>query len=162
MQQRSWRCFHSRIELEPTNNFFRTGLLTDDADSYNGRIDWIVGQSDSVFARYTYTTRTRFIPGFYGGIADGTSTSAWGRQILKGQTAVIGWTHVFSPGLVNEFRFGFLRDFSFAEQDPFGLNQVDEFVPGVPENPAVAGGISQISLTNLTFIGSPDFLPKQH
>ena len=144
-----------------TNNFFRTGLLTDDADSYNGRIDWIVGQSDSVFARYTYTTRTRFIPGFYGGIADGTSTSAWGRQILKGQTAVIGWTHVFSPGLVNEFRFGFLRDFSFAEQDPFGLNQVDEFVPGVPENPAVAGGISQISLTNLTFIGSPDFLPKQ-
>ncbi len=144
-----------------TNNFFRTGLLTDDADSHNGRIDWIVGQSDSVFARYTYTTRTRFIPGFYGGIADGTSTSAWGRQILKGQTAVIGWTHVFSPGLVNEFRFGFLRDFSFAEQDPFGLNQVDEFVPGVPENPAVAGGISQISLTNLTFIGSPDFLPKQ-
>jgi len=38
---------------------------------------------------------------------------------------------------------------------------VDEFVPGVPQNPAVAGGISQISLKNITFIGSPDFLPKQ-
>jgi hypothetical protein len=144
-----------------TNNFFRTGLLTDDADSYNGRIDWVATSSDSVFARYTYTNRTRFIPGFYGGIADGTSTSAWGRQILKSQTAVIGWTHVFGPGLVNEFRLGFLRDYSFAEQDPFGQNQVNEFVPGVPENPAVAGGISQISLKNITFIGSPDFLPKQ-
>ena len=144
-----------------TNNFFRTGLLTDDADSYNGRIDWVATPSDSVFARYTYTNRTRFIPGFYGGIADGTSTSAWGRQILKSQTAVIGWTHVFGAGLVNEFRLGFLRDYSFAEQDPFGQNQVDEFVPGVPENPAVAGGISQISLKNITFIGSPDFLPKQ-
>jgi len=98
-----------------TNNFFRTGLLTDDADSYNGRIDWVATSSDSVFARYTYTNRTRFIPGFYGGIADGTSTSAWGREILKSQTAAIGWTHVFGPGLVNEFRLGFLRDYSFAE-----------------------------------------------
>ena len=51
---------------------------------------------------------------------------------------------MFGPTLVNEVRLGFLRDFSSAQQDPFGLNQVDQFVPGVPENPAVAGGISQI------------------
>lgn len=143
------------------NNFARNALLTDNANSYNGRVDWVLDPSNSVFARYSYSNRDRFIPGFYGGIGDGTSTSAWGRQKLIGQSAVIGWTHVFSPTLVNEFRIGFIRDFSFAAQDPFGLNQVDEFVPGVPENPTVAGGISQISLTNFTFIGSPDFLPKQ-
>jgi hypothetical protein len=145
------------------NNYFRNGLLTDEADSYNGRLDWIATPSDSVFARYSYSNRNRFIPGFLGGIIDGTSTSAWGRQVLKGQTLSVGWTHVFGPTLVNEFRFGFLRDFSHAQQDPFGLNQVDEFVPGVPENPAVAGGISQISFTNISniFAGSPDFLPKQ-
>ena len=143
------------------NNFFRNGILTDNNDSYNGRLDWLATPSDNVFARYSYSSRNRFIPGFFGGIADGTSTSAWGRQILKGQSLTVGWTHIFSPTLVNDFRLGFLRDYSFAEQDPFGLNQVDEFVPGVPENPAVAGGISQITLTNLTFIGSPDFLPKQ-
>jgi len=56
---------------------------------------------------------------------------------LKG-TAWYRLNHVFSPSLVNEFRFGFIRNYSFAEQDPFGKNQVDEFVPGVPENPAVA------------------------
>ena len=143
------------------NNFVRNALLTDDGDSYNGRVDWVPNQSNTVFVRYSNSNRNRFIPGFYGGIGDGTSTSAWGRQVLKGQSAVIGWTHVFSPTLVNEFRIGFSRNFSFAAQDPFGQNQVDEFVPGVPENPAVAGGISQITLTNFTFIGSPDFLPKQ-
>jgi hypothetical protein len=143
------------------NNFIRNAQLTDEADSYDGRVDWVQSASNSAFARYTYSNRNRFIPGFFGGIADGTSTSAWGRQILKGQTLSIGWTHVFGPTMINEFRFGFLRDFSFAEQDPFGKNQVDQFVPGVPENPAVAGGVSQISLTNFTFIGSPDFLPKQ-
>src|SRR5437016_4966288 len=143
------------------NNYVRNALLTDNADSYNGRIDWVPSQSDNIFARYSYSNRNRFIPGYYGGIGDGTSTSAWGRQVLKGQSAVIGWTHVFTPTLVNEFRLGFIRDYSFAEQDPFGQNKVDEFVPGVPDNPAVAGGISQITLTNFTFIGSPDFLPKQ-
>jgi hypothetical protein len=145
------------------NNFFRNGLLTDNADSYNGRLDWIATPSDSIFARYSYSNRNRFIPGFLGGIIDGTSTSAWGRQVLKGQTLSLGWTHVFGPTLVNEFRLGFLRNYSSAQQDPFGLNQVDEFVPGVPENPAVAGGISQISFTNISniFAGSPDFLPKQ-
>jgi carboxypeptidase family protein/TonB-dependent receptor-like protein len=143
------------------NNYIRNAQLTDETDSYNGRVDWVQSASNSVFARYTYSNRNRFIPGYYGGIGDGTSTSAWGRQVLKGQTLSIGWTHVFGPAMVNEFRFGFLRDFSFAAQDPFGKNQVDQYVPGVPENPAVAGGISQITLTNFTFIGSPDFLPKQ-
>ena len=143
------------------NNYARNAQLTDDGDTYNGRVDWVATPQNSVFVRYTNSNRNRFIPGFYGGIGDGTSTSAWGRQVLKGQSAVIGWTHVFSPALINEFRIGFTRSFSFAAQDPFGQNQVDEFVPGVPENPAVAGGISQITLTNFTFIGSPDFLPKQ-
>lgn len=143
------------------NNYARNAQLTDDGDTYNGRVDWVATPQDSVFVRYTNSNRNRFIPGFYGGIGDGTSTSAWGRQVLKGQSAVIGWTHVFFPALINEFRIGFTRSFSFAAQDPFGQNQVDEFVPGVPENPAVAGGISQITLTNFTFIGSPDFLPKQ-
>jgi hypothetical protein len=143
------------------SNYIRNAQLTDETDSYNGRVDWVQSASNSIFARYTYSNRNRFIPGYYGGIGDGTSTSAWGRQVLKGQTLSIGWTHVFNPAMVNEFRFGFLRDFSFAAQDPFGKNQVDQYVPGVPENPAVAGGISQITLTNFTFIGSPDFLPKQ-
>jgi len=143
------------------NNFARNALLTDSNDSYDGRADWVATTSNSVFVRYSYSNRSRFIPGFYGGIGDGTSTSAWGRQQLKAQNLAIGWTHAFTPNLVNELRIAFLRNYSAAQQDPFGKNQVDEFVPGVPENPAVAGGISQISLANFTFIGSPDFLPKR-
>jgi hypothetical protein len=143
------------------NNYARNALLTDSNDSYDGRADWVPSQSNSVFVRYSYSNRSRFIPGYYGGIGDGTATSAWGRQQLKAHNLAIGWTHVFAPTLINELRIGFLRNYSIAQQDPFGKNQVDEFVPGVPENPAVAGGISQISLANFTFIGSPDFLPKR-
>lgn len=59
------------------NNYVRNALLTDDGDSYNGRVDWVPSPKDTVFVRYSYSNRNRFIPGFYGGIGDGTSTSAW-------------------------------------------------------------------------------------
>jgi len=143
------------------NNYTRNALATDNDDSYDGRIDWIPSQQDTVFGRFSYSNRSRFIPGFFGGIADGTSTSAWGRQILKSGGLVIGWTHVISPTILNSFRLGWIRNYSFAEQDPFGQNAANEFVPGIPNNPAVAGGVPLTSFTGYAFLGSPDFLPKR-
>jgi hypothetical protein len=91
-------------------------------------------EKDLVFVRYSYSNRDRFIPGYFGGIADGTPTSAWGRQTLLSHSGVLGFTHIFTPTLTNEFRFGYERNYSYAQQDPFGKNNVDEYVPGVPEN----------------------------
>ena len=144
------------------NNFVRNALAEDNTDNYTGRVDWTPSQSNTIFARYNYSNRFRFIPGYLGGLADGSSTSAWGRQTLKDHSLVLGWTHVFSPSLVNDFRFGWVRNFSFAEQDPFALTQfAGDFVPGIPINPAVGGGVPLTTFTNYGFLGSPDFLPKQ-
>lgn len=143
------------------NNFARNAGLSDDTDRYDGRVDWTPTQTDTVFGRYSYSTRARFIPGYLGGIADGTGTSAWGRQSIVNHGAAIGWTHTILPSLVNEFRVGYGRDKSFAKQDPFGKNHADEFVPGIPENPAVDGGVPLIGWAGYnTFIGSASFLPK--
>jgi len=144
------------------NNFVRNALAEDNNDSYNGRVDWTPTQSDTVFGRYNYANRFRFIPGYLGGLADGSSTSAWGRQYLKNHSFVLGWTHLFNQGIVNDFRFGWVRNYSFAEQDPFALTQfAGDFVPGIPVNPAVGGGVPLTTFTNFAFLGSPDFLPKQ-
>ncbi len=142
------------------NNFTRNALAIDNNDSYDARVDWTASPKDTVFTRYSYFTRYRDIPGFYGGIADGTSTSAWGRQLLSGHSAVIGWTHSFTPAVLNDFHLGFIRDYSFAEQQPFGLNAADQYLPGVPNNPATAGGVPLTQFANYTYIGSPDYLPK--
>ena len=112
------------------NNFTRNALAQDNNDSYNGRVDWTPSSSDTIFGRYNYSNRFRFIPGYFGGLADGSSTSAWGRQFLKNHSFVLGWTHIVSPSIVNDFRFGWIRNFSFAEQDPFALPQyAGSFVP---------------------------------
>ena len=143
------------------NNYSRTGALTDFNDSYDARVDWTPSSADTIFFRYNYFNRTRNIPGYFGGLADGTSTSAWGNQILKGSSVVLGWTRILSPRMVNDFRFGWVRDYSFAEQQPFGLSQrAGSFVPGIPDNPATGGGVPLTNFTNKTFLGSPDFLPK--
>ena len=72
----------------------------------------------------------------------------------------MGWNHIFTPTVMNELRVGYVRNASYAVQDPFGLNHTADYIPGVPVNPAVDGGVSQTSFSNFGFIGSPDFLPK--
>ncbi len=144
------------------NNYIRSPLITDNNDSYDGRIDWTAGKKDNLFVRYAYINRSRFIPGNYGGIPDGTGSSSQGRQQLKAYSGVLGWTHIFSPTILNDFHFGYIRNLSLAQQDPFGLNAADQYVPGIPNNPATAGGVPQTQFGSPanTFIGSPDFLPK--
>lgn len=144
------------------NNYIRNALLTDFESNYDARVDWTPSSSDTVFARYNYSNRSRSIPGYLGGLADGTSTSAWGNQILKAHSAVLGWTHILNQNMVNEFRFGWVRDFSYAQQQPFGLSQLaGSFVPGIPNNPAIGGGVPLTQFSNFAFEGSPDFLPKR-
>uniref|UniRef100_A0A7V4XT89 TonB-dependent receptor n=1 Tax=Acidobacterium capsulatum TaxID=33075 RepID=A0A7V4XT89_9BACT len=144
------------------NNYARNALLTDFDDEYDARVDWTPSQNDTIFVRYNYSNRNRDIPGYLGGLADGSATSAWGNQILKDYSAVLGWTHVFNASMVNDFRFGWTRDYSHAVQRPFNLTQyAGNFVPGIPINPAVGGGIPLTSFSNYAFEGSPDYLPKQ-
>lgn len=145
-----------------TNNYARTGQLSDNNDSYDARVDYTLSSKDTVFSRFNYFTRSRNIPGYIGGLADGTSTSGWGTQTLKGASAVLGWTHIVSPRMVNDFRFGWVRDYSFAVQQPFNLTETaGDFVPGIPNNAANGGGVPQTTFSNHTFLGSPDYLPKK-
>ncbi len=142
------------------NNFFRNAGLTDNTNRFSTRVDWQATDKDSVFTRYTWSVRDRNSPGLFPGLADGTQSSSQGAYHLTADQAVLGWTRPVLPTLVNEFRAGYEHDNSFAKQEPFG-QPGGNLVPGVPNNPAFAGGVTMITFTNLnTFIGSPNFLPK--
>jgi hypothetical protein len=152
------------------NNFFRQPEITDDADRILGRLDYRSDPNNSFFARYIYSNRSRFIPGAFGGIVDGTGTSAFGDQTIKTNALVAGWTRILSPTVVNEFRFSFSKADSDAVQEPFGQQPPQGArVGNVPDDPIIAGGITGITIDGyfggpgLGRIGSPDFLPKfQH
>jgi hypothetical protein len=153
-----------------SNNYFRVADLLDNSDRILGRVDVRFSPTDSVFARYIYSNRQRDIPGAFGGIVDGTGTSAFGNQTIKTNGVVAGWTRIFSPSVVNELRFSWSQAVSDAVQQPFGQDPpAAATIPGTITNPTVRGGLPGIVIDGffggggLGRIGSPDFLPKfQH
>ena len=152
------------------NNFFRTADLLDNADRWLGRGDWKPTATDTVFGRYIYSNRERQIPGAFGGVVDGTGTSAFGNQTIKTNAFVGGWTKIFASNKMNEFRVSWSQATSDAVQQSFGLTPpASATIPGSITNPIVAGGLAGIAVdtyfggSGLGRIGSPDFLPKfQH
>jgi outer membrane receptor protein involved in Fe transport len=155
------------------SNFARSPGIVDDTDSYTARVDWQENSRNSFFVRYTFSTRFRYLPGIFGGIIDGTGSSANGRLHMGGQSAAVGWNRTLSGRMVNEFRIGWGRNNSRAVQDPFGLNTLADFgFKGVQDSPVYSGGIPGISISarggtltpggqsGFDRLGSPDFLPK--
>jgi outer membrane receptor protein involved in Fe transport len=155
------------------NNFLRVPALIDNNDGYTGRGDVQVKPNQHLFVRYVYSNRFRFVPGAFGGVIDGTGTSAYGRQWLKAYSAAVGYDWTIGPRLLNEFRLGWGRNNSFAAQDPFGKNTLASAgILGVEDNPIYSGGLPGLSINGgggmpqpaagggLGRLGSPDFLPK--
>jgi outer membrane receptor protein involved in Fe transport len=147
-----------------SDNFIRQPNVEDESDRFLGRFDMPLGNNDNVFARYIVSDRFRFVPGWFGGVLDGTSTSAWGRNYLKSHAAVGGWNKVISSNLVNEARISYARGINDGTQDPFGASGMEEIgFQGVPNDPRVAGGIVGVDIDGHIRLGSPNFMPKfQH
>src|SRR6476620_9413045 len=152
------------------NNFFRTANLIDNSDRLLLRSDWRPTAKDSIFGCYIYSTRDREIPGAFGGVIDGTGTSAFGNQTIDTNAFVGGWTRVLSGTMVNEARVSWSRSVSDAVHQAFGLTPpANAQIPGMITNPLFAGGFPGITIdgffggSGLGRLGSPDFLPKfQH
>ena len=126
-----------------TNNYVRPDAdVIDDADRLTGKLDFRASDKSTFFLRYIYTDRERSLPGVFGGLIDGTGTSAFGDQTITSNGLVLGWTRIFGPSVVNEFRFSWSAVDSDAVQQPFGqLPPPEAQVPGVPNDPLIAGGV---------------------
>jgi Carboxypeptidase regulatory-like domain len=75
-------------------------------DTFDVRLDWIASPRDTVFARFAYDqsrfTRTSEFDKLPAGFASGDNTA-------RGRGPALGYTHVFAPNVLNEFRAGYNR-----------------------------------------------------
>lgn len=145
------------------NNFVRTPGISDDNDRFTTKLDYKLNAANDIFGRYSYGKRDRFLPGVFGGVADGSDSSARGLTTVKNHSILLGWNYLISPSVVNQFRFGYNYANAFTAQEPFGQGSSSEFVPGIPNDPVVQGGLPAILLTTEGFnprLGSADFNPK--
>ena len=128
-----------KLYPRPTNsllfqNFARSPSLAEDRNSFDSRVDINFSQKDQTFFRFSFVDDPQFIPGIFGGVADGGSFQQGNQTALAQQSALV-WTHFFSPNTVNVARAGlnYLRTTRVA---PFANNlerhSLAVWYPGYP------------------------------
>ncbi len=89
---------------------------------WDTRVDFDITAKDQAFARFSYNNVMGNYAGPLGPILDGSggngSIDVSGLQVNYGNSFVFSETHIFTPTLVNEFRFGY----DYGHSDIFQLN----------------------------------------
>jgi Carboxypeptidase regulatory-like domain len=149
----------------PTNgslfsNYANSPKLTENSNSFDVRMDANFTEKDLAFFRFSWVDDPQFIPGPFGGVADGGAFQQ-GNQTANAQQTAIGYTHTFSPVMINEARVGFnylktTRSGPVANELGIPAQYGIQDVPQFPLN----GGLPQFSINGLTSLGSNGFLPS--
>lgn len=111
-------------------NYENTPVRELDNTKFDIRVDNNFTNADSVFARFSYDQAFSFVPGGSPGFA---AENAFGttQQIRNhGRNVGIGWTHVFSPNLVNQLTLGYNRIFNYITSFGTGTCASATIVPG--------------------------------
>ncbi|MBV8072602.1 MAG: TonB-dependent receptor [Acidobacteriaceae bacterium] len=96
------------IPTSPTGYLFPQAALTDNADQYLGKIDYLIGTKDTISGTFTTNNNPLLYP--FGNDGGGTSTPPYnipGAPVTYTDITWFGsvsWAHTFSPALLNEFR----------------------------------------------------------
>ncbi len=144
----------------PGRNFVSSPPLRRTVNQFTVRIDHKLGQNDDFFARYTFNDDDRFdtFEAFIRPIS-GTDVPGFGAFTLnRMQSLAVSETHIFSPRLINEFRFGYNLFTGGIFQENIGKDITGELgIPGTSRNPldfgfpcvVVAGFSNLCEATNL-------------
>jgi Carboxypeptidase regulatory-like domain len=143
-----------------TSNFASNPNLFEHRNAFDTRVDFDITQKDQVFFRFSYVDDPIFIPGPFGGVADGGGFQE-GDQTAKSDQSAVAWTHVFSPSLVNVARGGYnhLHTTRFGPVGSQNGIPAQYGIQGVPQQ-SENGGLPSIEMSGLSTLGSNAFLPS--
>jgi Carboxypeptidase regulatory-like domain/TonB-dependent Receptor Plug Domain/TonB dependent receptor len=143
-----------------TQSYSVSPNLYEHANTFDVRGDFNPEEKDQIFVRFSYADDPQYIPGIFGGVADGGAFQQ-GDQTAKSNQAVAGYTHVFNAGTINQVRAGFAH----LHTTRFGPEGNTEGIPaqyniqGIPQGQE-NGGLPAFAIGNLATLGSNGFLPS--
>lgn len=103
----------------------------DNIDEYMIRADAHLGSKDSLFARFSASNENRFSPN----MSPFSSTT----EQQKGKNIAADYTHIFTPNLINDLRFGLNRPITYQQQEGANKNNIASVFTGVDTDPATWG-----------------------
>ena len=134
-----------------TANRFDVASSVNNWNQYSGRFDYSISTNNSAFVRYTANNQT----------ATTTGITSYNEQLFPSspKNLAVGWTHIFSPQLVNNLRYGWSHTavglqradgYNSALANPLGLIGEDD-QPGSDGPPSIGvSGYANPGSTNGT------------
>src|ERR1051325_5781426 len=141
----------------PLQNFVSSPTQRDRNDSFDARLDQIIGQRMNLMFRYSFGDRNLFEP-FTG--PSFALVPGFGDTVKRrSQNIMAGLTHVIGPNLVNETRIALSRVASSVTQEASRRN-ADLGLPVISPN-ARDAGLSFITVTGLFPLGDEGNNPQK-
>ncbi len=139
------------------NNFRGPQQNITKLNDYDARLDFIATSKDSIFARYSlgddFLDNTPWLQGAHN--AQGFLPSGNGNNPQHPRQVAVGWTHILSPNLINEFHYGYSRPYFGYQQPGFGINMASALgIPNANTSPLL-GGMTLIGgwYGNMAYVG---------
>ena len=150
------------IDPNSGNNFVANPVRKETRNNFDVRVDQKFTDKDNAFFRFSFENQPSFIPGTFGGLADGGGFFS-GEEDFSYRSFATSWTHIFKPELINEFRLGYNRVNAQRLQLNANTNVSGDpsiNFPGVPFSAGI-GGLPQLTFSDVAQLGSPTFLPSK-
>jgi hypothetical protein len=88
------------------NNYFVVRHSITNYNDFNVRLDYHLSSKDSLFARYSYGQDNNTVTSLFTNLPAGFAS---GNNVNHPRAVAAGYTRIFTPNIVNEFRFGYNR-----------------------------------------------------
>ena len=130
----------------------------DDTNQFDVRVDQNFSEKDQTFARVSFSHRLRNILSDFAGLPIDNSGFGQGNFVDVAFGAALSETHIFSPTMINEARFGYSRLADNAEPLIASVQGVPQQfgIQGTPQG-AGLGGLPLINISGLTSVGPGEF-----
>jgi hypothetical protein len=80
---------------------------------FDVRVDQTLTASDNLFGRFSYDQAFSFVPGGAPGLAESNAFGSNENLINHARNIGVGWSHVFSPNMLNQASVGYDRIFDY-------------------------------------------------
>src|SRR5882672_3125457 len=155
---------------DPTaNNFSGSGSNVLNADNFDVRSDYVLNSKTQVFGRYSYQKFLRTGPGLFGELLGGPALPVdsggqfAGTSNVRNQSLATGFDYTFSPTLLTDVRFGYMR--YHVQTAPGGVGTTpaeDAGIPNLNTDPLYSGSATRF-ISGMPYFhiqgsnGMPDF-----
>ncbi|OLC48085.1 MAG: hypothetical protein AUH43_10285 [Acidobacteria bacterium 13_1_40CM_65_14] len=146
----------------PGSTIYASTPVTDTRqDQFDVRIDHQLRTATSMFGRYSFVDTNTFRPSPLPGLGEGSFNDAFGSNLNRSQGLALGLTHIFSPTLFGDFRFGYSRGNYFTNPPNAGVDGAAQIgLKNVPNDAAIVGGVPKVNIQGFDAVGRHTSTPQ--